>query len=287
VAHFAAHFSFSPRICSKKMKQQKIIYDFGANKGDNINYYLQKADIVIAVEANTTLCQELASRFYSAVACGKLFVENCVLSDIDGQNVAFYLHKRNHLLSQLPKPSDDISGNFDEVYLPSRSPISIIKQYGNPFYVKIDVERYDSNILRILFNHEIWPPFISVEAHSIEAFAVLVGIGRYNAFKLVDGHLVSDKKDWITLKEGQRERYSFPYNSAGPFGEDVVGEWKTADNFFRELAFEGLGWKDIHATNCIEANEAAYVRMSVYLKRAMIHKLRRAMTHMVRIVLRR
>ena len=26
----------------------------------------------------------------------------------------------------------------------------------------------------------------------------------------------------------------------------------TADNFFYLLAYERLGWKDIHATNCVE-----------------------------------
>ena len=35
---------------------KKIIYDFGANNGDNIEYYLLKSDLVIAVEANPELC---------------------------------------------------------------------------------------------------------------------------------------------------------------------------------------------------------------------------------------
>ena len=33
----------------------KIIFDFGANQGQNLNYFLEKADIVIACEANSNL----------------------------------------------------------------------------------------------------------------------------------------------------------------------------------------------------------------------------------------
>ena len=44
---------------------KKIIYDFGANNGDDIPYYLMKADEVIAVEANPKLCDVIKNRFSS------------------------------------------------------------------------------------------------------------------------------------------------------------------------------------------------------------------------------
>ena len=37
----------------------KIIYDIGANNGDDIGYYLKKADQVIAVEANPDLSKRI------------------------------------------------------------------------------------------------------------------------------------------------------------------------------------------------------------------------------------
>ena len=40
-------------------KNKKVIIDFGANKGQNINYYLLKADIVVCVEANPKLVKEI------------------------------------------------------------------------------------------------------------------------------------------------------------------------------------------------------------------------------------
>jgi hypothetical protein len=57
-----------------------IIYDFGANNGDDIPYYLMKADIVVAVEANPALCRSIETRFNNAIRSRQLFVENCVLT---------------------------------------------------------------------------------------------------------------------------------------------------------------------------------------------------------------
>ena len=68
------------------MSQQTIIYDFGSNNGynNNIPYYLKKADIVVAVEANPSLCQHIANRFSPVINDGRLFVENCVLTTLVG-----------------------------------------------------------------------------------------------------------------------------------------------------------------------------------------------------------
>lgn len=59
----------------------RIIYDFGANDGDDIPYYLMKADLVVAVEANPGLCAQMSVRFADEVRSGRLIIENCVLTD--------------------------------------------------------------------------------------------------------------------------------------------------------------------------------------------------------------
>jgi hypothetical protein len=42
---------------------KKIIYDFGANNGDNIQYYLLKSDLLVAIEANPELCDFIRKKF--------------------------------------------------------------------------------------------------------------------------------------------------------------------------------------------------------------------------------
>jgi hypothetical protein len=178
--------------------------------------------------------------------------------------------------SQFPRPHDSVSEDYEKVLLPSRNILSIIYEYGIPYYIKIDIEHYDAAILKTLFQNDIRPPFISAESHSVEIFSLLVSLGDYKAFKLVDGHTVSEKyKNYPIGSNGKKELYSFPYHSAGPFGEDVLGEWMTADNFLYLLAYEQLGWKDIHATNIVQPNIIARPSLKTYVQRAIKYKLLR------------
>ena len=236
---------------------KKIIYDFGSNNGDDIPYYLLKSDLVIAVEANPTLCDHIKSRFKKEVLDGSLIVENCILNvGESSDSTTFYIHKTHHVLSQLPKP--DNVALFEEVSLPSKNVIELIRKFGDPYYITIDIEHYDQIILRELFVNGIRPPFISSESHNINVFALLVALGQYNSFKLVDGASVSKRYvDFNIATTNGDIKYSFPHHSAGPFGNDISGPWMTSDNFFRVLSFAGLGWKDIHATN-IEKADASY-----------------------------
>lgn len=229
--------------------KKKIIYDFGSNNGDDIPYYLLKSDLVIAVEANPALCGHIKNRFKEQISKGNLIIENCVLNVGDSsEKIDFYIHKTNHVLSQLPKPVE--TDKFEKVVLPSKNVIELIRKYGDPHYIKIDIEHYDHIILRALFDNKIMPPYISSESHTIDVFTCLVALGKYNSFKLVDGASVSSRyKDCnISINTGTM-KYSFPHHSAGPFGNDISGSWMTANNFYRLLAFVGLGWKDIHASN--------------------------------------
>lgn len=232
----------------------KIIYDLGSNNGDNISYYLKKADLVIAVEADPLLCDQIHKKFSNEISKKKLIIENVVLTDKSNlKNVVFYRHKKNKIWNQFPKPKD--IENFEEILLPSKSIIELISEHGFPYYIKIDLEYYDQVILKTLFENDIRPPFISAESHSVEIFSLMVALGRYNAFKLVDGQSVSQVYHNHKIKtiEGF-DNHVFPPHSAGPFGEDINGEWMTANNFFRFFSLAGLGWKDIHATNIQESN---------------------------------
>jgi hypothetical protein len=237
-----------------------IIYDFGANNGDDLPYYLLKSDLVIAVEANPLLCKQINIRFSNEVKSGKLVVENCILTiDNTSVGVPFYIHKTNHVLSQFPCPEESLLVNFERIELPAKNVIDLIKQWGKPFYIKIDLEHYDHIILRELLLNGIRPPYLSAESHSIDIFCIMVALGGYEAFKLVDGATVSElyKNHQISL-ENNFTSYSFPYHSAGPFGNDIKGEWITKNSFSQLLAQVGLGWKDIHVSkNDIATKEYA------------------------------
>jgi FkbM family methyltransferase len=255
---------------------KRIIYDFGANSGSNLPYYLRKSDQVVAVEANPSLAQDIGTRFANAISDGSLVLKTGVLS---GRNeagrVKFYIHKTHSTLSQFPRPERDRLGEFDEVLLPAINVVDLIAQHGDPYYIKIDTEHYDAEILRALFDGDIRPPYISSESHGIEVFSLLVASGGYRSFNLVDGATVSRVYGNHRIATASGEVvHSFPHDSAGPFGEDIAGPWMTPDNFFRFLAFEGLGWKDVHATTEIEADPQARPRLRSFFLGAVLYAIK-------------
>ena len=93
--------------------KKKLIYDFGANNGDDIPYYLKKSDLVIAVEANPFLAKQIKLRFANEIAAGQLAVEACILSAGDEKSgKSFYIHKTDHVcFSQFPRPDKSKSMN--------------------------------------------------------------------------------------------------------------------------------------------------------------------------------
>ena len=260
---------------------KKIIYDFGANNGDNIEYYLLKSDLLVAVEANPELCDFIRKKYKQEINNKKLIVENCILTSDSSETLQqFYIHKENHLLSQFPKPNEKYINNFYVEKISSKKVANIIEKYGNPYYIKIDVENYDHEILFELLNYKIIPDYISVEANTLDVFCTLVSLGNYKSFKLVNGedvHIAYQKKLIETL-DGLKN-FKFAINSAGPFGNDINGPWISKDNFFYLLAKEKLGWKDIHCSKIdhpeINKNYLKYYDRKKAIKKRMIKILKK------------
>jgi FkbM family methyltransferase len=235
----------------------KIIYDLGSNNGDDIPYYLLKADKVIAVEANPQLCDFIKKRFPEEISQNRLIVENCAITEKHDGTIDFYLHNKYHVLSTLVAPSKipDERGftekDFTMINIQSVSVGSLIEKHGAPYYAKIDIEGYDENILKAFATNQIFPPYISAESHTIGVFALLSERLNYKSFKLVDGESMPNNYRQSAIyspAHGEIVLYSFPHHSAGPFGEDIHGEWMDKGTLLKVLAMQGLGWKDIHAS---------------------------------------
>jgi FkbM family methyltransferase len=236
------------------MNNIKIIYDLGANNGDDIPYYLIKADRVVAVEANPVLADEIKTQFNDEIEQGRLIVETCAVTvDAGAESVPFYVSIPNHVQSTFVRPrnADDVDC-WNIIQVPSCNVVELIQRHGDPYYVKIDIEHYDQHILKALFDADIRPPYISSEAHIVDIFCILAGHGNYNRFKIVLGrHVPRDygNKEVVAL-DGSSYMLNCPHHSAGPFGEDVNGPWLSTQDFFNEIKDKNItfGWIDIHAT---------------------------------------
>jgi FkbM family methyltransferase len=181
---------------------------------------------------------------------GTLQIVNYAVNDYDGA-ADFFIHSRyDNLSTLLPEAAhrSDIEMSWSRIPASVRRPSSIIGEYGEPLFVKIDVEFVDHIVLRDLLMHAIVPRYISAEAHVIDVYCTLVCMG-YEKFKLVDGETVHIKyhNHPIVRVDGARRKFDFPDHSSGPFGEDIPGPWLDKTRLLHELLERGLGWKDIHA----------------------------------------
>jgi len=228
---------------------KKIIYDLGASSGENIPYYLIKSDLVIVVEANKICCNIIKKKFWKEIKDKKLIVENCIASDEDMDIDDFYIHRTNYLLSQFPKPNYEIINNFIPTMVVKKDIKNLIYKYGIPYYVKIDLEEYDDIVLKRIFNSNIKPAYISSEATNRDVIELFIKNQHYNFFKLIEGQLVDILYKNMKLNiNNSIIKYSFPNNSAGPFGNDIPDDWIDRKNFFKLMEIKKTGWYDIHAS---------------------------------------
>ena len=92
----------------------------------------------------------------------------------------------------------------------------------------------------------------------------MILLGEYKSFKLVNGdnvQFVYEKKTIETLNG--KEEYSFPANSAGPFGNDIEGPWLPADIFFINMCNMQRDWFDIHCSR-VDSADPLYIPKSKF-----------------------
>lgn len=216
---------------------KKTIYDLGACRGENLEYYLSKSDKVIAVEANPENCKIIKEKFFKEILEQKLILINGIVGvDPKINTEIFYVHKTNYLLGQFPTPENP--SNFQKIEVDYIDVLELIKIHGFPHYIKIDLEEFDHIVLKRILIQKIKPNYISSEIKKIEDFLIFDKLKESCSFKIVEGHTVNLVYE------------NFVDNSAGPFGNDIRGNWISYDNFHKLLRYKLKqdGWLDIHSS---------------------------------------
>jgi len=230
----------------------KAIFDIGANKGQNLSYFLDKADIVIAIEANTNLVKQIKSDFKQFIDNEKLIVENVALTDDENvKNIDFYISKVNDVLSTL-YPDDKSKFYKQEVRCEKAS--LLINKYLKKYdisqieYIKIDIEGADDLVLNDLLKNNILCENLSVECHKSEVLELLLN-SKFKSFKFVEGGDVTFKQNIeIINKLNEKKIINFDIHSSGPYGDDIPGDYYDKNSILTYFLNKGLGWKDIHCS---------------------------------------
>ncbi len=225
-----------------------LIYDIGMHKGEDTEYYLKKGFRVIGFEADPELLKYCKSKFADAIDRKKLFiVEGAIIEPrflkAGRQPVKFY---KNINVSEWGTVSDDWARRNE--MLGTKSEIievqavdfeSCLKQYGLPYYMKIDIEGSDLICLKVLLDFDQKPNYISIESETVnfdrlqEEINLLERLG-YTGFKAVQQANISLQIPPNPPGEGMYVSYQFPSCSSGLFGRDIPGPWKSKGQILRE-----------------------------------------------------
>jgi FkbM family methyltransferase len=246
-------------------KSRSYILDLGMHVGDDTCYYLARGFNVIALEANPQLCQSAQHRFKDEISKGRLVIINAALCPAVTSSVEFHICNVNLEWSSLEKwRIEQIGGNLETIKVPGITLNSVLSDYGQPHYIKCDIEGADGDfvdqLIQLPSNQK--PQFVSVEGIAINWLLSLGEFG-YDRVQLVSQARIRrafDPPFKFTL-DGREYTWTFGGHTSGRFGFDLNRDkWISVDEASqRWLVFNELkvadpdmtldNWFDFHVTS--------------------------------------
>lgn len=241
-----------------------VVFDLGANFGQNLRYFLNSADRVIAVEANPIAASFIKSHFSEFIEEGRLSVIHGIVSSemssiSQNSQLSLWVPLDSSLSVLATAIEPDNTDNFLKIDVPSVRIHELMYKHmtlnSGITYVKIDLEGMDIQIIQSLMKHRIYPELISFEVHSSEALRKSILPKRYRCFKIVEG-------DSVHTMPG------FEHGCSGPTWYDIPEPCGSRFMIKLYLLFAGLGWKDVHASSVCGC--APKLLSVVYIRKMMI-----------------
>jgi FkbM family methyltransferase len=220
------------------MVRRDLIFDVGMHLGEDTDFYIKKGYRVVAIEANPLLVEHCKIRFSSQITSGDLvIISGAVARDRNDGIVAFYLN-RNSVWGTIEEGwmvrNEKLGAPSTKIEVQAINIYSLFQQYGTPHYIKIDIEGQDLTVLSALKSLSELPPFLSIEsekvsfenlAKELDAFAEL----GYKKFMIVQQAIIPGSHIKTKTLDGAPLDYTFPLDSSGAFGEDLIGKWLSYD----------------------------------------------------------
>ena len=213
----------------------KLIYDVGAHRGEDTEYYLKRGFDVVAIEAVPDYCNQMRTKFASAISTNRLRILNCAIADED-KSIPFYI---NDNLSEwstantawVERNRQLIPGqSVRMIYISAEKLSGIFQKFGVPLFCKIDIEGNDLDAVRSMEELSVVPRYISIESEKtnwnalINELLLLRKLG-YRKFKMVNQGLVHLQSTTGADRHGAFAAHDFPFGSSGLFGEEAPGRW--------------------------------------------------------------
>jgi FkbM family methyltransferase len=188
-----------------KNMNMKRLFDIGANRGLYADANENKYDEIILVEANPKMCDFLSKKYEGK---SKFKVVNVIVSS--KEETPFYVCENADTISTADEEWIHQS-RFSKDYnwqrisnVESKSVDNLIKQFGSPTFMKIDVEGYEYNVITSVSSKISPLCFEWAEEKKVEILLTLEYLHKigYDKFALQmrdDYTYVVNEDDWITF----------------------------------------------------------------------------------------
>ncbi|MBC7828687.1 MAG: FkbM family methyltransferase [Chitinophagaceae bacterium] len=223
--------------------KKKVIFDLGAHKGEDSDFYLRKGFRVIAVDASDKMCEIIFENFKDHPNREDLTIVNYAITEKDGETITFYENVDKSVWGTIFESWDSrnkklATNSISRTVKTARLDTLInteLRDDETLEYVKIDIEGADVMALKSLSNSKEKPRFVSLESGKtswdelLHEFKILEQLG-YTKFKIVDQSKVQSQRCPNPSKEGNYIDYKFSFGSSGLFGDELSGEWLCAED---------------------------------------------------------
>lgn len=202
------------------------VFDIGANCGQSAERYISGGFRVVAVEPNPVAASAIRTRLASAVAAGILSVVEKAVWTEGVESLTLYVNTED---SEWTSVFESCGRRYDteakEVTVEATTLANLYESYGQPLYIKVDVEGADDVVLKQLRDLPK-PRFLSFELNCLSWLEQAWQLG-YRQFKLVAQSQHQAGGDL-------RDEHGRPLTHAGNFGDEAAGVsagggWRTLE----------------------------------------------------------
>jgi FkbM family methyltransferase len=196
------HLPQKRALYSQFCGQGSLVFDVGANLGQKTHVFLALGARVVSIEPERDCYEYLRTHF----ASDRLTVVRAAVADRPG-TVRLMVDPQTPEISTIDGdwlvsgPDAGKAGQLEEQTVEAVTLSQLIERFGIPDYIKIDVEGFETPVLRGLLTPV---PFVSFEFHTIqmrnieERCTILSALGRYTFnYTLSDSYALA-LRDWVT-----------------------------------------------------------------------------------------
>ena len=237
-------------------KHADLIYDIGAHRGEDAEFYLRKGFRVVAIEADPDLAMACRRRLQQFLDQGRLtIVEGAIVEPhalAAGQRtVRFYKNDANPVWGTVRAEWAERNERLGALSQPIDVPVldleDLLRAHGVPHYMKIDIEGVDLVCVRALGRFRERPDFVSLESDKTS----LAGVAReidelaelgYDAFQAVEQSAVPQQVPPMPPREGGYVAHRFSEGASGLFGEELPDAWRSRRAVLRQFRAIRLGY---------------------------------------------